>query len=139
MGSFVSGARLQVICPCGTPAEFIATNNFIAFLQERRYLRKWGGFTYSSTHNPAFVGYFWREKAKKGEPLPPGVLPNPRGGSWEFNSNVLIIIDIPERVVGELASYLTMLHAKISSNYVSVGIPQKSIWMTLETIHIFQP
>jgi hypothetical protein len=115
---------VQLICPCATPEQFIATNNVIAFLKTRKNIRNWGGFTHSSLDNPSFTGYFWNKTT------------DAVAGYWEPDRNVLIFVDIPEHVVGELLPYFEKLRDKMDESYEAAGVPQKSFWITLEAIHI---
>jgi hypothetical protein len=129
MSALIQATRIQLICPCGSAQEFIATANIIVFLKSRRRVREWGGFTHSSIDNPGFTGYFW----DKGE-----VIAHKFEGSsqWVSDRNVLIFVDVPEHVVGELLQYLEMLRHKMNEAYKSAGAPQKSLWITLQTLHI---
>ena len=85
------------------------------------------------------MGYFWQNEAKPGTPVTPVGATKKRGGHWELDSNVLIIIDIPARIEGELSAYLSMLHDKMSNTYAELGAPQTAIWMTVQSVQIFQP
>ncbi len=129
MSALIEATRIQLICPCGSAPEYLATTNIIMFLKTRRRVREWGGFTHSSIDNRGFTGYFW----DKGEATAPESGPSSR---WISDRNVLIFIDIPEHVVGEQLQYLEMLRDKMHEAYMLAGVPQKSLWVTLQGLHI---
>jgi hypothetical protein len=129
MSALIQATRIQLICPCGSAQEYIATTNIIILLKTRRRVREWGGFTHSSIDNPGFTGYFWdRGEVTASE--------SERSSRWVPDRNVRIFIDVPEHVVGELLQYLEMLRDKMNEAYKFAGVPQKSLWITLQALHI---
>lgn len=124
LARYIHATRVQVICPCRTYGQFIATNNIIAFLKSRRSVQAWGGFTHSLLDQPSFVGYFWHRPQ------------HPRRGWWEEDQNIIIIIDVPERTPTDVIRFLTQLREHLANCYQEQHENQEAFWITVHELYV---
>jgi hypothetical protein len=118
MPRFITGVRLQIVCPCGTSPLYDATNRIIMALLEEPEIRRWGGITYSSVLHPVFSGQFWNN------------------GKWEEDQNAVVLVDVPHGTTSGILPYLTRLRNRIDQVYEDVGQPQQALWITAQSVRI---
>lgn len=92
-------------------------------LREEETIREWGGFTYSSTAPPMFIGQFWN-KPINGDSV------------WEEDQNVLIVMNTPGQSLNDILDYFTKLRDTVNQVYKQVGQPQKALWITAQDLSI---
>ena len=126
-----SALRIFPVLPRGNDDEsdeaklsyFRAANGTLLLLQQDQRLRIWGGLTFSNMSDPQFAGVFWDN----------------RHLGWISDRSVLVWIDVPNSVAGDIGAFIDELQQKTAGLYEEHGVAQQSIWLTTQPLTIVYP